>query len=572
MVDGTHVVVADPGRKTRSYPRAMGRRRIDLRPAIESLRVTLSDRDLRRLVTSWFMINFGKWAFLVTNLVIAYEVGGAYAVGIMGLARYLTPTVIAPFAGLPVARWRAERVLLAANGVRWLGVALATVVVAIGGSIELLYLAVAIEAGAGAFTRPLYMALLPCVARTPEQLIAANVTSSAAEGLGTFLGPALGGLLLATVGVDGANVAVLVIYLLGLLALVGLDVPVVGRSDGSVRAVIDQISAGVRTVASVAGPRLVFIGFGLQTFVRGLLTVLIVVTAIDLLGLGDPGVGALNAALGLGGLVGAFAGLILVGRERLAPAFTAAMVGWGAPIAVIGLLVDPIVALLAMLVIGVSNALIDVAGFTLAQRTSPNDSRVAVLGLIDSAANAGVALGGIVAPVLIDVIGVRGALVATGAILPVAAIAVWPALRRVDEGGVAMALRSDLLREVPMFRPLSLAAIDHLAGQLEPVALEDGEWLMREGERGDRYVVVESGSLEISQGSVVINTVGRGDGVGEIALLRDVPRTASVRAIGPVTGWSLDRGSFLEAVTGHSVSRTLAIELVDERLATNAST
>ncbi len=338
------------------------------------------------------------------------------------------------------------------------------------------------------------------------------------------------------------------------------------------RAVLDQISAGVRTVAAVAGPRLVFIGFGLQTFVRGLLTVLVVVAAIDVLGMGDPGVGALNAAMGLGGLVGAFLAVILMGRDRLAPAFAAAMIGWGAPIAVIGLLINPVVALLAMLVIGVSNALIDVAGFTLAQRTSPNDSRVAVLGLLDSAANAGVALGGIVAPVLIETLGVRGAMIVTGSILPIAAVLVWPALRRVDEGEAGLSHRSDLVRAVPMFAPLSLATVDHLAGRLQPLDLEDGAWVMRQGEVGDRFVIVEAGTLEVSQDDKVLRDVGPGDGVGEIALLRDVPRTASVRAIGPVQAWTLDRSAFLEAVTGHSVSRTLAVELADERLATSTPT
>lgn len=539
--------------------------------AIDALRLTLADDDLRRMTISWFAINCGKWAFLVTNLVIAYEAGGAVAVGILGLARYLTPTILAPFAGLPVARWPAERVLFAANSVRAVGVALAVVVVVSGAPIGALYLAVALEAGAGAFTRPLQMALLPCIARTPAQLVAANVTASAAEGLGTFIGPALGGVLLATTGPVGADVAVLVVYLVGLVAIVGLHVPVIGRPDGSVEAVVAQLSAGFRAVAHIPGPRLVFIGFGLQTLVRGLLTVLVVVAAVDVLGMGDPGVGALNAAMGLGGFVGAMIAIVLTGRERLAPSFAGAMVGWGAPIAVIGLLIDPVVAMLAMVVIGISNALIDVAGFTLAQRTSPNDSRVAVLGLLDSAANAGVALGGILAPVLIAWLGIRGALVVTGSILPVAALLVWPVLRKVNEGGAGLAERSERIRGVPLFAPLSLATVDYLAARLEPFAAADGDWLMREGEAGDRFYLIDTGDIEISQGGRTLRTLGPGAGVGEIALLHDVPRTASVQARGPVTGYALDRAAFVEAVTGHSASHTLAMTLVDERLKADAT-
>ena len=185
--------------------------------AVGALRLTLADDRLRRMTISWFAINCGKWTFLVTNLVIAYDAGGPVAVGVLGLARYLTPTLLAPFAGVPVARWPAERVLFAANAIRAVGVVMAVGVVATGAPIWALYLAVAVEAGAGAFTRPLQMALLPCIARTPAQLVAANVTASAAEGLGTFIGPAIGGILLATTGPIGADIAVLVIYLIGLV-------------------------------------------------------------------------------------------------------------------------------------------------------------------------------------------------------------------------------------------------------------------------------------------------------------------------------------------------------------------
>ena len=186
-----------------------------------------------------------------------------------------------------------------------------------------------------------------------------------------------------------------------------------------------------------------------------------------------------------------------------------------------------------MVVIGISNALIDVAGFTLAQRTSPNDSRVAVLGLLDSAANAGVALGGILAPVLIAWLGIRGALVVTGSILPVAALLVWPVLRKVNEGGAGLAERSERIRGVPLFAPLSLATVDYLAARLEPFAAADGDWLMREGEAGDRFYLIDTGDIEISQGGRTLRTLGPGAGVGEIALLHDVPRTASVQARRP---------------------------------------
>ena len=247
--------------------------------------------------------------------------------------------------------------------IRAVAIALAVVVIALRLPVELLFGVVALEAGTGAFSRPLHMALLPAVAATPAQLVAANVTSSAAEGLGTFLGPALAGILLVASGPLGATVAVLAIYAVG---VAGHRSGFGCRWSGAPTARRGPSSASCPRASGrwrhLAGPRLVVFALGLQTLVRGLLTVLLVVAAIELLGLGEPGVGALNAAMGLGGLLGAVGAITLAGRDRLTPAFGLALAGWGAPIAVIGLLVHPAVALVAMVAVGVSNALIDVSG------------------------------------------------------------------------------------------------------------------------------------------------------------------------------------------------------------------
>ena len=123
--------------------------------------------------------------------------------------------------------------------------------------------------------------------------------------------------------------------------------------------------------------------FGVQPFVRGALTVLIVVASIELLGLGDPGVGLLNAAIGLGGIVGSVGTILLVGRHRLALVFLLALVVWGLPISVMGLVPLAWVAVAAMVVVGLANAVLDVAGFTTLQRIIPNDVRASVLGVFE---------------------------------------------------------------------------------------------------------------------------------------------------------------------------------------------
>lgn len=537
-----------------------------LRPAAAALRLTVVEGDLRGLMLAWLAVNAGKWAFLVTNLVMAYAAGGAQAVGLLSVARFLAPTIVAPFVGLPTVRWRPEAVLRTVNAVRAAAIAVAIVVVGAKLPIELLYVVVALEAGIGAFSRPLHMALLPAVARTPGQLVAANVGSSAAEGLGTFLGPALASVLLVVSGPIASNVAVLAIYVGGVAAIAHLEIPAVGRSNRSARAAFGQMSAGVRALARFPGPRWVILDFGFQTIVRGLLTVLVVLASIELLRMGEAGVGTLNAALGLGGIVGALAAVALAGRERLTPAFVLALASWGAPIALIGLVVHPVAALAAMFAVGISNSLLDVAGLTLIQRLTPNESRVSVLGLFDSVANGGVAIGGIVAAVLAAAFGTQGALIATGAILPVVALLTWPLLRQVDEGGPAGARHVELLRGEALFAPLSLATVEHLAARLVPATFDDGAWMMREGDLGVEYLLIDTGTVHVSRSGQSLRTLGPGAGIGEIALLHDVPRTASVQAVGPVTAFSLDRDAFLEAVTGHAGSHAAATTRARERL------
>ena len=218
-----------------------------------------------------------------------------------------------------------------------------------------------------------------------------------------------------------------------------------------------------------------------------------------------------------------------------------------------------------------SNSVLDVSGYTLAQRTTPNASRVALLGLIDGVANLGPAIGGFVAPLLNAVLGTSAALVVTGAVLPVVALLMWPAIRRLDEGGPIAARRCALIRAQPLFAPLSLATVEHLAARLTPFTLDDGVLLIREGDAGDGYFLIDEGQVEVRQGDRSLRELGPGAGVGEIALLRDVPRTASVVARGPVSGFSLDRASFLEAVTGHGDSHATARAMADGHLEADAT-
>jgi CRP-like cAMP-binding protein len=164
---------------------------------------------------------------------------------------------------------------------------------------------------------------------------------------------------------------------------------------------------------------------------------------------------------------------------------------------------------------------------------------------------------------LIAVAGIRIALVATGLFLPILAGLLWRRLVSLDAGDPA---HLDLLRRLPIFAPLPPQALERLARSLQPVHVAAGDVLFHAGDEGDLFYVIESGELAIELATGT-KTEGPGRWVGEIALLRDVPRTATVRAISDAGLLALDRDEFLGAVTGHDPANAAANEIVGERLA-----
>jgi hypothetical protein len=248
-----------------------------------------------------------------------------------------------------------------------------------------------------------------------------------------------------------------------------------------------------------------------------------------------------------------------------------ALILWGLPLMVMGVVPDPGVALAALGVVGVGTALGDVATGTLLQRGLPGDARAAAFSTIEVGTGLGSGLGGVVGSLLVTGVGIDTALVLTGLVLPVAGLLCLPFSRRLDAGAVIPEKQAAILRGIPLFRPLPLAALERVASGMRPVSFAPGERLMTEGEPGDCYLVIERGTVEVSAGGRVLQRQGPGDGIGEIALIRAVPRTATVDVCDPLDGWVVDCSTFLGAVTGHEGSAAAADQVVRERLSRGAA-
>jgi hypothetical protein len=313
-----------------------------------------------------------------------------------------------------------------------------------------------------------------------------------------------------------------------------------------------------RVLRRYPGAAVLIGNFVVQIFVRGLLITLIVVASIELLEMGDTGVGLLTAAVGLGGLVGALAALRLAGGRELGPVCALALACWGLPLVLIGAWPAAAVALAALFVTGVSNAVLDISGFTLIQRGVRNEDRVTIFGVMEAMLGVGLLLGSLLAPALVAIVGVRGAFVVAGAILPLLTLATWRPVREAARQSTLAEEHIALLRRNPLFAPLPLTALDRLAESFVPVSFAPGDVLMRKGEPGDHYVLVAEGEVEASDEGRPLRTCGPGDGVGEIALLHRVPRTATVTACTPVSGYAIDAATFLAAVAGPAAAAMAA--------------
>lgn len=539
-----------------------------MRESLGALGEVFSNPSLRRIQAANATALIGGWAYVVALAVFAYRVDGAYAVGLLATVRWLCGGLAAPLAGVVGDRYRRVRVMIASDLVRATvlgGMALA--VVADSPPVLVYALAIAATLAATPFW-PAQAALLPQLTRSPGELTAANASAGAVDNIGSFVGPALGGLLVATTNVETVFATSAGLYLGSALLVAGL-----GRHErreerdesGEGRGV-RQALAGFRTLAGIPRLRLVVALVAAQTVVDGALDVLIVVLALETLDAGAAGLGLLNSAAGVGGI----AAVLFVGgvaaRGRLASSLGFGIALWGLPLALIGIWPEQWLALAMLALVGAGGTIVAVAGDTLLQRAAPPDLLARVFGAVDGILLVALALGSLAAPFLVDVIGVRGALLATGALLPLLAALTWTRLTAIDAAAPVPERQLELLRRSPIFAQLPGSILEGLAHRLEPRHVEAGAVVFGQGDAGDDFYLIDSGRVGIVVDGRTASELGPGDAFGEIALLRDVPRTATVTAVTDVALYALEREAFLGAVTSHVQSRTAAETLVAGRL------
>ena len=534
--------------------------------SLRAFRGVFGNPLLRRVELAWSGSIIGQWGYEVGLAVFAYKSGGATAVGVVGLVRMLPASIAAPFTALLGDRFSRTRVMIAADLVRAAALAGAGVVVFADGPAPVVYGLASAVAVAGTAFPSAQAALLPSLARTPDELAAANATSTTLESIGMFAGPALGGLVLALTSVGAVFVATASTLVWS--AILVAKLPSSAAERPTTGAILDDALAGFRTIASAPQVRLVVGLYAAQTIVAGVLRVLVVATALAVLELGSAGVGVLNAAVGIGALAGLLLALAFIGRRRLAGQFRLGITLWGIPLVLLGIWPTLAGALLFLTALGVGNTLVDMAGLTLLQRATPREVLARVFGVLESLFLGTIGLGAILAPALIALLGTRGALIVAGTFLPVLAVVFWRPLTAIDRAAIAAPERAvELLRGIPIFAPLPALTLEQLASSLSRRRVLAGEEIFRQGDPGDRFYVIADGEVDVSVDGRRPTTLAPGGYFGEIALLRDVPRTATVTARTDAELYGLERDEFIAAVTGYAPSREAANVVVATRLA-----
>ncbi len=540
-----------------------------LTQSVRVFREVLGNPDLRRVELAFVGVTTAEWSTSIAILAFIYEAGGAAAVAAIGVVSLVPAAVFAPFASLLGDRYRRERVLLAGYLTQALAVGATAAALLADAPLLAIFVLVALVSTSLTLTRPAQGALLPSLVRTPEELTAANVAAGWIESLSVFVGPALAGVLLGVSGPGTVFVVAAGTLLCSALLAAGVKAggaaPVArGRVDAS--QMVGELLGGFRALAGERQLRLVVSLMGAQLVLAGALNVLLVVLAFRILDIGGAGVGFLNAVYGIGGIVGASLTVLLVARRRLAPSLLVGAAAWGVGLAAIGFFPNRFAAPVLIGVAGIGYPLIDVAGRTLLQRVVPDRVLSRVFGVLEGLETAALALGLALAPALLALLGERATFVVAGAFLPVLFLLARRRLVEVDAAGTVPEAQLDLLRSLPIFAPLSAPTVELLASRLIPLGATAGTLIVRQGDPGDRFYIIADGEVAVSKDGREVASLRRGEFFGEIALLRDVPRNATVTARTSVQLYALERDNFLEAVTGHPQSAEAAETVVRARL------
>jgi len=545
-----------------------------------SLRSVFVNRNLRRMQLAFTGSLIGNWAYSTAVSVWAYGVGGPKAVGIFIALRLAVMAIATPFVSTFADRYPRKRVMIYSDLYCAVLIGAATVCLyADTPALPIFALAILTSFGGSSF-RAAQGAITPQLANTTEELTASNGTSSTLESLAIFVGPAIGAGLLAVADVEVVFLLNVASFVWSMYMVSGIrvenaaedsaaksdDEPLLAEVEEEVETFFSTVSAGFKTILADKDLLLTVVQGSAQTVIAGATAVIPLVMAVEILHTGAKGVGLLDSASGLAAILGGVYAISRATKHKLGQDLTAGVLLWSVPLVLVTIWPSPVAAFAVMAFLGFANPLVDVNVFTVIQRLTPDAVLGRVFGAFETCLIATMALGSAIAPVLLHLWGLRTTMAVMGLTIGAIALAGLPRMRQMDRRLEAPA-GLPLLQAIPMFAPLKVVTLDALARALDRVNVATGDVVVHEGDESDRFYIIESGLVRVTAADGhLLREEGPGDYFGEIGLLRDVPRTATITAAADTVLLALDRDEFLDAVTGQGEARRLAEDVVTRRL------
>lgn len=519
--------------------------------------------DIRRVLLAFIGFNVAEWANFIAILIYAYEEGGAPAVGLVSVLQLAPAAVFAPFGATLGDRFRREVMLILAYGL------FAATTFAVAAALfadwpaPVVYVLAAVNATAVTLVRPFHESLLPALAKNSRELMAAYVAGGTIHHLSVVAGPLIAGFVYASMG--GSAVFIITGALLSLGTILIARIATRTTPAAEEERVIPATIQGFRTLLD-SRPRVVSLLLVAPLFLLGILDVAMVVLAYEVFGTSETGTALLNSAVGVGALGGSVLTVLLIGRERLGRSLQRGLLLSGGPLLLILFIPSQAGALLAMAAVGAGMALVEVCGRVMLQRVVPVSTLSRTLGVVEGGYMAAEAIGSVIGAVLVSSLGIESAIVAAGLMLPTLGLVTYRSLVRADVGIQIPVERLHLLHASPLFAALGPAELERLAGLLESRAVHVGDVVVTQGEVGDHFYLIESGSAEVTRDGRHVADLGAGDYFGEIALLMDIPRTASVAASTSLNLLVLERGDFLATIRSYPCQLAAAESATQTRI------
>lgn len=517
--------------------------------------------QMRWLMAAWTAFYVGMYAYFVLAVAFTYSAGGARVVGAVTVLTVLPGGLVGPLTA-SLATSRRPQVHLALGIAARIVVMAATIAAVLNGApLAAVLVLVGTDSLVSSAVRPLHGALVVRLAETAAEAAAANAATSSLVSAGALAGPALAGAALRLVGIGWAFTLPAVACALGAGAALLIRVP-------RPREGLEQTQGGARQPRASAFAHFTKVGTGFRAILASppatAATALFVVNmtllgvwyvasasvANDRLRLGAGGVTTIMTLFGAGGLAGALATLSIVGRPRLARVLAFAMIALAVTVAAIGTVSVAAAGFALAAGVGAAGAVAYAIAPTLVQRSVSREAMVPAAAGLQSLYLVGIALGATLTPALIESVGVPTGLVCLGGAVVVITAVAWIQLRFADSLSADDAAKLAIIAATPSLAPLPALALEQLARAATRVTVPAGSDVIRQGDAGDRFYMIAAGIADVTIDGRQMATLGPGGSFGEIALMEDVPRSATVTARQELELIAVDRAEFLGALSG----------------------